>query len=178
MTLDPIAVPSLLSKVVCHFLDLHAWQKGVLTLSIILFGTGGMHQLTSFFSSTPPAATATSVAGQPPAPEPTMGDKLSPWAMGMGGSFIAGFLLGFALRIFVRITMVVVLGGICIMLLLSRFHIVNVDFSEAKTEYSNSVHWMTDQAEHAEKSVASHLPHSGSGMFGAVAGFRRRKLRI
>jgi uncharacterized membrane protein (Fun14 family) len=178
MTLDPTEVPTLLSKVVAHFLDLHSWQKGVLTLAVILFGTGGAHQLTTFFGATPPATTAPSVEGQPPAPAPTFGDKVSPWAMGVGGSFVAGFLLGFALRIFVRITMAVVLVGICVMLLLSRFHIVNLDFSQAKTEYSDSVHWVADQAEHVEKSVASHLPHSGSGLFGAFAGFRRRKLRI
>ena len=100
MSLDPIAVPTLLSKLVSHFLDMHRWQKMALTLAVVVFGAGGAHQLTTFFGVTSPATTAPSAMGEPPSPEPTIGDKVSPVALGVGASFIVGFLLGFALRAF------------------------------------------------------------------------------
>src|SRR5947208_1233908 len=118
-----------MDKIIAHFLDMHRWQKALLTLSVALFGTGTAHQMTTYFGATPPVATAPSnVQNQPPAPEPTLGEKLSPWAMRVGASFIAGFLLGFALRVFVRITMTILLVGVIVMVLLSRFNVVNVDF--------------------------------------------------
>ena len=70
------------------------------------------------------------------------------------------------------------IGYVGLMLLLSRFHIINIDFSQAKTEYASTMHWLGDQANHLRTAVLSHLPHSSTGMVGVVAGFRRRKLRI
>jgi uncharacterized membrane protein (Fun14 family) len=178
MSLDPIAVPSLISKIVAHFLDMHRWQKALLTLSVILFGAGGSHELTSYFGATPPATTAPAVRGAPPAPEPTLGERISPYAMRVGASFIAGFILGFALRIFVRITLGILFVGVVIFGLLSHFDMIHVDWSAEKTKYEGSIHKINDEATHMKDVAVSHLPHSGSGLVGAFAGFRRRKLRV
>ena len=179
MTLDPTIVPSLMSKVVNHFLDMHSWQKAMLTLSVIVFGTGSAHQMATYFGAAPPTTAPSAVVqNQPPAPSPTMSDRISPWLMKVGASFIAGFVLGFALRIFVRITLTILTVGIVILVLLSRFHVMNIDFTSAETKYQDSIHWLEDQGERFKDTAVAHLPHSSSGVFGAFAGFRRRKLRV
>jgi len=96
--------------------------------------------------------------------------------MRMGLSLLIGFLLGFALRVFVRITVTLLVLGIGLLMLLSYFHVVNVDFSAEKTKYENTIHWAEDQATRVKDSALSHLPSSGGGALGAFAGFRRRRV--
>ena len=182
MTLNPAEIPTRLTKVVWHFLHMHRWQKALLACSMVLFGSGAAHQMMSYIGQpTPPAAVSSdgTVADQsePPAQKQTMGQKLSPWAMRVGASFIVGFLLGFGLRVFVRTTATILAIGAAILMLLSRFHVMNLDFSKAEVEYKSSIHWAQVQAEHIKDDVVSHLPSSGSAATGVLAGFRRKRLR-
>jgi uncharacterized membrane protein (Fun14 family) len=178
MTLDPTMVPSLMSKLVNHFLDMHRWQKSLLTLAVIVFGTGTAHQMTTWFGAAQPPTTAPIVQGEPPPPAPTVGDRISPWAMRIGASFILGFIIGFALRIFVRITMTILVVGGILLGLAAHFNWINVDWSAERAKYEHSIHEVNDEATHYKDVLVSHLPHSGSGVIGAFAGFKRRKLRI
>jgi uncharacterized membrane protein (Fun14 family) len=173
--------PDFLSLISTHVFSMHKWQRGLVLVSVLLFGGGSVGQMSSYFGQKnqpviAPTANGKSIPNPPPAPEPTIQQKISPWAMRMGPSLLIGFLLGFALRVFVRITITLLVLGIGLMMLLSYFHVVNVDFSAEETKYENTLHWAEDQATRVKDSALSHLPSSGGGALGAFAGFRRRRV--
>src|SRR5437667_797163 len=169
--------PDFLSLISTHVFSMHKWQRGLVLLSVLLFGGGSVGQMSGYFGQKNQPVVAPSDTSKPipnpPAPETTLPQKISPWAMRMGLSLLIGFLLGFALRVFVRITVTLLLLGIGLMMLLSYFHVVNVDFSAEKTKYENTIHWAQDQAGRLKDAALSHLPSSGGGALGAFAGFRR-----
>jgi uncharacterized membrane protein (Fun14 family) len=191
---DPLG-SDLLSKLATHIWHMKRWQRLLFTLSVVLFGAGSAGQITSYFNDPPPTVAKTDnpesqIPGAAPKliderahpiqpvnePEPTFRQKLSPWAMRIGGSFIAGFLLGIALRIFLKITAIALVLGVGLLTLLSYFNVLNIDLTAAKTKYEDSIHWVDDQAHRVKDSVQSHLPSSGSSLLGAFAGFRRKKI--
>jgi uncharacterized membrane protein (Fun14 family) len=63
-------------------------------------------------------------------------------------------------------------GGL--LLGLSYFHVVNVDFSKAQTEYSSAVTWLSDQASKLRDVAMSYLPASSSSLAGLVVGFKKK----
>lgn len=172
--------PDFLSLISTHVFGMHKWQRGLVLLAVLLFGSGSVGQMSSYLGQKNQPVVAPTDSSKPipnpPPPEPTLAQKISPWAMRMGLSLLVGFLLGFALRVFVRITVTLLVLGIGLMMLLSYFHVVNVDFSAEKTKYENTVHWAEDQATRVKDSALSHLPSSGGGALGAFAGFRRRRV--
>src|SRR3954452_6456721 len=141
--MDPNIVSNLLPRISTHFFDMHRWQRTLLTLSLLIFGAGATGQITSHFGTVNEQTAATDA---PPgavkhAPEPTMREWLSPWAMRFGGSMLGGFLIGFALRVFLRITVMLLALGAAIMMGLSYFNVTNVDLTPAKTKYDSAIHW-------------------------------------
>ena len=173
--------PDFLSLISTHVFGMHKWQRGLVLLSVLLFGSGSVGQMSSYFGqknqpAVAPIENGKSIPNPPPAPEPTIQQRISPWAMRMGLSLLIGFLIGFALRVFVRITLTLLALGIGLVMLLSYFHVVNVDFSAEQTKYENTIHWAQDQAGRVKDAALSHLPSSGGGALGAFAGFRRRRV--
>jgi uncharacterized membrane protein (Fun14 family) len=172
--------PDFLSLISSHVFSMQRWQRGLVLVSVLLFGSGSVGKMSDYFGqrNQPVVAPADSSKPipSPPPPEPTLQQKLSPWAMRVGLSLLMGFLLGFALRVFVRITITLLVLGAGLMMLLSYFNVLNVDLSSAQTKYNSSIHWAQDQAEKLKDSALGHLPSSGSGVLGAFAGFRRRRV--
>lgn len=175
----PDTSPDFLSLITSHVFNMHRWQKMFLSISLLLFGTGSAGQITGLLARHATPAAATSVDSQNPPPEssPSLTERLAPWATRVGASFIGGFLLGFALRVFVRVTATLLVVAASIMMLLSYFNVMNLDLTAARTKYETSIHWAQDQAYRLKEAAQSHLPSSGSGTIGAFAGFRRRKSR-
>jgi uncharacterized membrane protein (Fun14 family) len=180
--------PSITTQVIAHLWDMHGWQKGLLAVSVFLFGGGSVGKMAGYFSpnnapqqqiSLPAPSNTTPYNPPPPVPQtqdqPTLRDRISPWAMRIGASFLAGFVIGVGLRIFIRITATVLILGIGALALLSYFNVMNVDLSAAETKYQSSIHWAQDQASRLAKVAESHLPSSGGSVVGAFAGFRRRR---
>ena len=175
-----IDTPDFLSLISTHVFNMHKWQRGLVLVAVLLFGSGSVGKMSSYLGQKNQPVVAPADANKPipnpPAPEPTLAQKVSPWAMRMGLSLLVGFLIGFALRVFVRITVTLLLLGIGLLMLLSYFHVVNVDLSAEKTKYESTVNWAQDQAYRLKDSALSHLPSSGGGALGAFAGFRRRRI--
>ena len=191
---DPLG-SDILSKLASHIWQMKRWQRVLFTPSVALFGAGSVGQIMAYFKDPPPTvvktdnpesqlpgaspklmdqrAPATSTANEP---EPTFRQRFSPWAIRIGGSFIVGFILGVAMRIFLKITALALVLGIGLLMALSYFNVLNIDLSSAKTKYEDSVHWVNDQAKRVKEAAQSHLPSSGSSLVGAFAGFRRKKL--
>lgn len=178
------------SKVIANAVNLRGWQKSFLSVAILLFGAGSAGQLMGKIESDSPrvvqnqpdnSSGSTLVEKQPDdtrAPkdtEPTLREKLSPWATRVGLSFMGGFIIGFALRTFLRITAMLLALGATLFLGISYFSGKNVDLTDAKTKYEGAIHWAEDQAYKLKDRAETVLPSSGTGLFGAFAGFRRKR---
>lgn len=112
---------------------------------------------------------------QPPVePEPTIGQKVSPWATRVGFAFIAGFLIGWVFRAFIKLMSLATMAGVAILGGLSYFHIMNIDFTAVEREYKSNIAWVTDQAERLAQSLLSHIPGSTSSFAGMFIGFKRK----
>ncbi len=110
---------------------------------------------------------------QPVAEVPLLG-KVSPRAMRIGISVLAGFLLGWLFRAFIRTVAFFAVAAGGILMALSYFRVINIDFSSARGEYATAMHWLTDQGTRIKDIVIAHLPSTGGGSLGAFLGFRRR----
>src|SRR4051812_39369262 len=176
--MDPVVASTLLPKISMHFFNMHRWQRTLLTLSLLIFGAGATGQITGYFGHVNEQTAATDVPRDTvkQAPEPTLRERLSPWATRFGASMLGGFLIGFALRVFIRITVSLIALGAMIMMALSYFNVMNVDLTAAETKYDSGIHWAEDQAYKLKDAAMSHLPSTGGSAFGAFAGFRRKRI--
>jgi uncharacterized membrane protein (Fun14 family) len=184
-------------NLVDHVTTMPRWQKSLLTLAAILLAGGAAGQAMGYFQhrSSPdvttsahnsgPAAPANSrgiVSGKPSPdepeahaePKPTIVDKLSPFATKFGGTFIVGFLIGWAFRAFLKVMTTVTIAGAAIITGLSYFNVMNIDMTKAEKQYESSKVWVTDQASRLKDAVTSHLPVSGASVLGMFVGFRRK----
>jgi uncharacterized membrane protein (Fun14 family) len=105
---------------------------------------------------------------------PGLIDKFSPGTTRIGVSVVAGFILGWLFRAFLKtMTFFALIAG-AILFGLSYFGVLNVDFSAAREHYASAMHWLTDQGERIKDVVIGHLPSSGGGALGMFMGFRRK----
>jgi uncharacterized membrane protein (Fun14 family) len=112
---------------------------------------------------------------QPPEPlKPSLYQRVSPWMTRVGLSFVVGFVLGWAFRAFLKLMSMIAALGLAVVLGLSYFGVLNVDFTTARHEYQSAIVWMTDQTQRLGKLVLSHVPGSASSFAGFFIGFRRR----
>ena len=105
---------------------------------------------------------------------PSLIARLSPNATRIGGSVVAGFVLGWIFRAFLKtMAFFALLAGAALMAL-SYFGVINVDLSSAREHYASVMHWLSDQGMRLKDVVIAHLPSSSGGAVGAYLGFRRR----
>jgi uncharacterized membrane protein (Fun14 family) len=102
--------------------------------------------------------------------------RVSPYATRLGVGYVAGFIIGWVFRFFLKTMMMItlVVGGL--FAALSYFHVVNVDLTPAKQQYDSAMHWASDQASKLKDAAMAHLPSGGATTVGAFLGFRRRRV--
>jgi uncharacterized membrane protein (Fun14 family) len=166
------------TSILSHVFSMPSWHKMVLTISMLFAGGGTLGSAVDYFSPDQSAQVTTQPSeASPPAPEkPWLTHKVSPWAMRVGLACIGGFVIGFIFRLFLKIMTLLTLAVMTILVALSYFNVMNIDFTAVEKKYESGAAWVTGQAEIASKKLASHLPGSGSGFLGMFMGFRRRKL--
>ena len=71
--------------------------------------------------------------------------NLSSPSMKIGISVVAGFILGWIFRGFLKTMAFVALALFALLAALSYFGILNVDMTKAKAEYTTAIQWATDQ---------------------------------
>jgi uncharacterized membrane protein (Fun14 family) len=200
MTNSPAASPSIISRFLHHLIHMPAWHRYVLIAAVALGGVGLAGQIRQWnsggsapaataatppagasgaFATTPDASTANTAPDANTTPDAnTPPWYLSPKFLGVGGSVVVGFIVGWLLRVFVKTTLMIgallglIIGG------LSYFHVINVDFTRVQQQYSSDVSWMTDQLERLGQVAIAYLPVHAGGVFGMFMGFRRNKLRV
>lgn len=109
---------------------------------------------------------------------PATTDSWSGWAGAKGSTlgfgFVGGFIIGFVFRAFLKLmTLVTVLVGGGLMLL-SYYHVLNIDFTHARDVVQSNAEWLTEQATRLKDLLVAHLPSSTGGAAGVFFGLRRR----
>jgi uncharacterized membrane protein (Fun14 family) len=170
------------------------WHKAVLVMGVVLAlaggagwvmgrnGNDGGARVTTTGSPAPAGSSKfiddSGAGGSPVATDretaPNIISRLSPNATRIGVSVLAGFVLGWLFRAFLKTMAFFLMLAIAILAALSYFGVLNVDFTSAREHYASALHWLGDQTTRLKDVVISHLPSSGGGALGAFLGFRRR----
>jgi uncharacterized membrane protein (Fun14 family) len=190
---SPTSAPSGCSSLTLleHMFSMPRFHKSLLALAMLLLGTGGAGQLANFFSKQPPPAATSnamvaasndstavappvSTTDQPPEQPKPLFTRVSPLMTRVGFTFIAGFIIGWAFRAFLKITAMLTSLGMAILVGLSYFHVLNIDFTSVEKKYQTDMAWVSDQADRAGKALLAHIPGSSSSFVGMFIGFKRK----
>jgi uncharacterized membrane protein (Fun14 family) len=108
-------------------------------------------------------------------PEPSQLEVWSPAIFRLGFSCFAGFCMAYALRAFMKITIVVT--GIALLGLfgLQYAGLINVDWGAMEGVYNTVTAWVRQQTGSFAEFVSGYLPSAASGAAGFAAGFTTRK---
>jgi uncharacterized membrane protein (Fun14 family) len=193
-----IAQPTVASRFLYHIMRMPSWHKYVLMVAMAFAAVGGMGRVRQLMGTGPiPASTP----AQTPAPQNTSGSTsrnnfanaptpgnaeatdanavpwyLSPRFLSIGGSVLGGFVVGWLMRVFVKMTALIGLTLGALIAGLSYFHVMNVDFTSMQQHYNSDVSWLGDQASRLKDVAIGYLPVHTGGLFGMFMGFRRPKL--
>lgn len=179
-----------------HLLEMPRWHKTVLVLALAATAIGLLRQTARRIGaeeSPPPAGQAPNA--NPPATPHTPGSGFvhsdapptaapanppaaaepSPWLSRAGISLIAGFVIGWLFRAFVKTMAILTAAVAALFVLLSYANVMNVDLTTAHRESDTAAAWVSDQGSRLAHGLANHLPSSTSGALGMFMGFRRRR---
>jgi uncharacterized membrane protein (Fun14 family) len=99
---------------------------------------------------------------------------LSPHATKVGGSVLAGFVIGWLFRAFLKTMALLALIAFGGLFALSYFGVIQVDLVAIRAHYADAAAWVFAQGEKVKDAIVAHLPSAGAGGLGAFLGFRRR----
>ena len=172
------------------------WQVAVAVVSIIVAAVGGglmVYQAVSA-DETPAATEPTTLPGtnapsgfaptenEPDAPATSDAqsdtDRLIDSASGavfrLGFGFFAGFAIGYAVRAFVKVSLIVIGVGLLALFGLQYAGLITVDWERVSGGFETFGSWATAQTKDFANFITGYLPSAGAGLAGAFVGFRRR----
>jgi uncharacterized membrane protein (Fun14 family) len=168
------------------------WQKGLLVLAMVVGVVGVIGELSAKPEPAPtvqpdaapdaPPTGRTFVSGSPQAPEPIpetapkstwLADN-APMLTRSAVGFIGAFIVGWAFRVFIKTMVTVTVLGAGLLLALSYYGVLDVDFTAARQQYASATAWLWDQASHLKTVALSHLPSTTSGVLGLFVGLRKK----
>lgn len=188
----PLKRPSPPRQFLDHLIVMPKLHKKLLAAALLLAGGGTVGRMSSYFTAdSPPSITAAAPApGEPAAansivadgstaapsatlePDPTITERVSPVAQKLGLGFIAGFVIGWIFRAFVKVMSLVTMAGVAIFGALAYF---DVDMSAMKVKFESGMGWATKQGEELADKAMKRLPGSAAGVSGMFFGFKRKK---
>ena len=180
---------------------LRIWQRALLVVSVVVMLAGGAWSLVESDSPQQTAgapdgsgATQSSTVAPdgflPTQPSPTPGDasdatssategdatftRWSPTVFKLGFSFFVGFAVGYALRIFFRMTLLVIGIAMIAMFALQYAGLLTIDWAAMQGHYESVTGWLGGQFESMRSFMTGQLPSAALGATGLFVGFRRR----
>jgi len=170
------------------------WKKGCLTLSVVLMVLGVCLPFV-LPTAAAPAVTDTASTGdldfalQPNGLAPVENDlpngdatgvsakpksTLSPTLFRFGFSFFVGFAIAFALRSFMKVSLVVM--GLWFLMLfgLEYAGLIEVNWGAVSQHYDSFAGWLRSEASSMHTFITGRLPAAGAAAAGLVAGFTRK----
>jgi uncharacterized membrane protein (Fun14 family) len=176
--------------------DFSRWQKVMLALAVCLMVTG--LGLSALASGAPPAAIEKTNAArqtpggalpgkllpdQPgtvdtdPAAESQTGDGAPPWSEAIfkyGFSFFIGFAIGYALRAFLKVTLIFA-GALALAIFLLEYGgFVAVQWSALDEAFTGFMARVSQQSSEFRTFITGSLPNAGLSTLGLVAGFKKK----
>jgi uncharacterized membrane protein (Fun14 family) len=103
-----------------------------------------------------------------------IGNYTSPAVAQVGGSYLGGFLLGWAFRRFLRIAAMLVAAALAGIAVIKGTGWIDVDWSALETQISNTVQWLHGEAEGLKNLLSGVLPSAGAAGAGTFFGFRKK----
>jgi uncharacterized membrane protein (Fun14 family) len=103
-----------------------------------------------------------------------IGNFTSPAAAQIGGSYLGGFVIGWAFRRFLRaaaMLVAVVLAGVAAM---KATGWIDMDWSQLESQISRTVQWLHGEAEGLKNVLTGFLPSAGAAGAGTFFGFRKK----
>lgn len=174
------------------------WQRMLLGIAVVLMLVGGGLHLAGAISGTdgqddgaantrmsegdalPHGFAPTESGGEAtqPATEPddgeTMLDAWTPVIFRLGFSFFVGFAIAFALRAFVKLSLIT--AGVLLLCLfgLQYAGVIDVDWQAVQARYDEAIVWLKAQTSSFTEFIKGAIPSAASFTVGFVAGLRRR----
>ncbi len=99
----------------------------------------------------------------------------APLRLGLG--YIGGFMLGWSLRRFLKLTLTLGLGALAAFLLLRQFNLLQVDWDSIEGRFRQSLGWVKAEAASLEELLKSRLPSAAAASVGGWMGFLFRVRR-
>jgi uncharacterized membrane protein (Fun14 family) len=103
-----------------------------------------------------------------------IGNYTSPAVAQVGGSYLGGFLLGWAFRRFLRIAAMLVAAALAGIAVIKGTGWIDVDWSALETQISNTVQWLHGEAQGLKNLLSGVLPSAGAAGAGTFFGFRKK----
>jgi len=114
---------------------------------------------------------------RPPDGEATERDGLDAWSpvvFRMGFSFFVGFCIAYALRTFVKVSIIAIGMMLLVLFGLQYAGIVEVNWLVMEDRYDTLVAWLQSETSSFTGFVTGYLPSAALATFGLVVGFRKR----
>jgi uncharacterized membrane protein (Fun14 family) len=101
-------------------------------------------------------------------------DYSSPALAGIGGSYLAGFFIGWAFRRFLRMAALIAAGLLACIAVLENTGWIGLDWATVETQISHAIAAAHQGAEGLKHILSGYLPSTGAGAVGMFFGFRKR----
>jgi uncharacterized membrane protein (Fun14 family) len=98
----------------------------------------------------------------------------SPAVAGIGGSYLAGFFIGWASRRFLRIAALVTGGLLAGIAVLEETGWINLDWTSVETQIHHAISAAHREAEGLKHLLSGYLPSTGAWAVGMFFGFRKK----
>ena len=98
----------------------------------------------------------------------------SPAVAGIGGSYLAGFFIGWASRRFLRMAALITGGLLAGIAVLEETGWVNLDWASVETQISHAIAATHQGAQGLKHILSGYLPSTGAAAVGMFFGFRKK----
>jgi uncharacterized membrane protein (Fun14 family) len=93
---------------------------------------------------------------------------------GIGGSYLAGFFIGWAFRRFLRMAALIAAGLLAGIALLEETGWIDLDWTAVETQINHAITAAQQGAQGLKHILSGYLPSTGAGAVGMFFGFRKR----
>jgi len=101
-------------------------------------------------------------------------DHSSPAVAGIGGSYLAGFFMGWAFRRALKVAALITGGLLACIAVLEETGWIDLDWASVQTRISHAIAAAHQGAEGLKHILSGYLPSTGAAAVGMFFGFRKR----
>lgn len=101
-------------------------------------------------------------------------DHSSPAVAGIGGSYLAGFFMGWAFRRALKVAALITGGLLACIAVLEDTGWIDLDWASVETQISHAIAAAHQGAEGLKHILSGYLPSTGAGAVGMFFGFRKK----